>query len=52
MRAELAKVFGDDLQFEVEEPPELPDLDLVITLAVLLAVSMLGLIVAVALIIR
>ncbi|KAF3852693.1 hypothetical protein F7725_006048 [Dissostichus mawsoni] len=54
VRAELVKVFGDGLLFEVEIEPEGPasSQPAIIALGVLLALSMLGLIVAVALIIR
>ncbi|KAK1886066.1 Protocadherin Fat 4 [Dissostichus eleginoides] len=54
VRAELVKVFGDGLLFEVEIEPEGPasSQPAIIALGVLLALSMLGLIVAVAFIIR
>ncbi|KAJ4921897.1 hypothetical protein JOQ06_022040 [Pogonophryne albipinna] len=54
VRAELVKVFGEGLHFEVEIEPEGPasSQPAIIALGVLLALSMLGLIVAVALIIR
>ncbi|XP_051241018.1 protein dachsous-like [Dicentrarchus labrax] len=51
---ELVKVFGEGLHFDVEMKPQSPASNqaVVIALAVLLSLSMLGLIVAVALIIR
>ncbi|XP_070771479.1 protocadherin Fat 4 [Enoplosus armatus] len=54
VREELVKVFGEGLQFAVEVKPQDPASDqaVVIALGVLLALSMLGLIVSVALIIR
>ncbi|XP_033985813.1 uncharacterized protein LOC117481976 [Trematomus bernacchii] len=54
VRAELVKVFGDGLLFDVEIEPEGPasSQPALIALGVLLALSMLGLIVAVAFIIR
>ncbi|XP_045903065.1 protocadherin Fat 4-like isoform X1 [Micropterus dolomieu] len=54
VRAELVKVFGDGLQFDLEMKPQSPASDdqaVVIALGVLLGLSMLGCIVAVALII-
>ncbi|KAL7403573.1 hypothetical protein ABVT39_002455 [Epinephelus coioides] len=51
--AELTEVFGEDLHFDVEMPQSpAPNQAVVIALGVLLALSMLGLIVSVALIIR
>lgn len=54
MSAELVKVFGDGLHFDVEMGPQNPASNqaAVIALGVLLALSMLGLIGTVALIIR
>ncbi|XP_028423953.1 protocadherin Fat 4-like [Perca flavescens] len=54
VRAELVKVFGESLHFDVEVKPQSPASNqaAVIALATMLALSMLGLIVAVALIIR
>ncbi|XP_039671449.1 protocadherin Fat 4 [Perca fluviatilis] len=54
VRAELVKVFGESLHFDVEAKPQSPASNqaAVIALATMLALSMLGLIVAVALIIR
>lgn len=47
VRAELLKVFGEEVQFPVEvDPPKLTlDQDLIITLGVLLALSVLMLII-------
>ena len=56
MRAELVKVFGDSLQFEVklEVEPQGPASNqaVVIALGVLLALSMMGLMVAVVFVVR
>ncbi|XP_074485330.1 protocadherin Fat 4 isoform X2 [Sebastes fasciatus] len=54
VRAELVKVFGESLHFDVEIKPQSPDSNqaVVIALGAMFALSMLGLIVAVALIIR
>ncbi|XP_037620034.1 uncharacterized protein LOC119484924 [Sebastes umbrosus] len=54
VREELVKVFGESLHFDVEIKPQSPDSNqaVVITLGAMFALSMLGLIVAVALIIR
>lgn len=53
MQAALIKVFGDDLQFDVEVDPQGPSNQaVVITLAVLMMLSMLGLIIVSVFIIR
>lgn len=54
VRAELLKVFGEEVQFAIEEdPPQLTsDQDLVIALGVLLALSVLMLIITLVLIFR
>ncbi|XP_020495271.2 protocadherin Fat 4 [Labrus bergylta] len=54
VRAELVKVFGEELHFDVEVTPLSPASDqaAVISLGVLLALSMLGLIIAVVFIVR
>lgn len=54
LRAELLRLFGEEVQFEMEAEPLAPppDQGMVIALGVLLALSLLALIVTVALVVR